>query len=940
MPTLNIDVNARVERAKRDLQSLDKEVLKISKSEDILEKATRKVGEVGAKEFRKMQSAAVRQAKAVNTSALQFKQLRAQMIRFGSNPAAVGKVTSEFIRFRKEMERGIVGTTRFQKAQDRLKSVLGTTKRQMAATAAATAKANRAIAASASKTGRAAAKGGKSITGLGTTLENLGSTAVLVLGPLSGVGSRLIAFGAIAKRGSILAAGLFSAIAGAGVFLSKAIKAFDELNLSLSKTAAILKATGKEAQITSKFVEEAAARIARRTLANLEDTRPAGALLLVSKGINAGNFEEMLGLAQDVAASGLMDLPRIAKLIARALEDPIANLDAFRRALVRLTPLEKAQVIHLQNIGKGAEASAISINKLKEKFGGVGESQNTGLAGSLDGLGQSWQELLEDMGEGLPYKAAVKSVQFLTDLVEKLVELRIKIRELGSDFKGMLKDTTSGFTDMLKELAGADPVKLAAIKNFLPFFGEEVPTPKEPKKPTKPLEITVTKPYSPPSNFEQALIDANIGIKKSLINLDFEREKVQRGFSTLSPEILNLAQKHRVLDEVVKAVAGDFSELNVEGRRIFNMAVKVNEAFKDLGRKKEAEAIFNNTRTALEKYNKELRRLIFLYDNGYIKSVNTLITKQKELRATLESSTPELSALTSASEKFGDSLADLVVKGENFADGLRSIFKSLVDDITKQFFKLAVINPILDGIFGASSGRPGMGSQGGGSSGLEGAGGLLGMAVSGLGEFFGKTKKDKPTGSSKASSIQDFGGSFGKVNKDAPAEAFNEVIEDFGNVGAKSAERYGETLDRTNVQMGEKGTKAAMDLGGLFTDMASGVASAVGGAIGSFAGNLFADLLGFQHGGSFKVGGSGGKDSQLVAFKASPRERVSVETPGQQKKQGGGNVTYIDARGVDPGQMSRLIQVVKDLDESVEVRAVNATADARDRNPSLFGRIS
>jgi len=35
-------------------------------------------------------------------------------------------------------------------------------------------------------------------------------------------------------------------------------------------------------------------------------------------------------------------------------------------------------------------------------------------------------------------------------------------------------------------------------------------------------------------------------------------------------------------------------------------------------------------------------------------------------------------------------------------------------------------------------------------------------------------------------------------------------------------------------------------------------------------------------GGSFMVGGQGGTDSQLVAFKASPNERVTVQTPGQQ----------------------------------------------------------
>jgi len=40
---------------------------------------------------------------------------------------------------------------------------------------------------------------------------------------------------------------------------------------------------------------------------------------------------------------------------------------------------------------------------------------------------------------------------------------------------------------------------------------------------------------------------------------------------------------------------------------------------------------------------------------------------------------------------------------------------------------------------------------------------------------------------------------------------------------------------------------------------------------------------GFQSGGAFKVGGSGGPDTQHVSFMATPGERVSIETPQQQK---------------------------------------------------------
>ena len=417
-----------------------------------------------------------------------------------------------------------------------------------------------------------------------------------------------------------------------------------------------------------------------------------------------------------------------------------------------------------------------------------------------------------------------------------------------------------------------------------------------------------------PSHFEKALIDVNTNLKRSIIDLNSEREKLQNGFISTSPTILKLAQRYKMLDEVVAMLKGDFSGLNDEGLRIAATVNKTNKALKDFANKKEASAIFEQTRPALDKYNDALKRLTFLYDNNYI-SLSSLVIKQKELLATLESATleeltPELKALSTAAEKFGNSLADLTTKGEDFGEGLKSIFKALVDDILKQFLRLSAINPILNAIFGESSKRPELGGSGGGRFGLGGIGDLFGGMMGGA------------------------------ANDNAPQKALDEVAKKTEQVGSDWADKYGEALEKTNKKMEKVGTEAAFNFGTALSGMASGLASAAGGAVGSFLGNMFADLVGFQHGGSFKVGGSGGTDSQLVAFKASPREKVSVETPGQQSKGGGGNVTYIDARGVDPGQMSRLIQVVKDLDESVEIRAVNAAADARDRNPSLFGRIS
>lgn len=75
----------------------------------------------------------------------------------------------------------------------------------------------------------------------------------------------------------------------------------------------------------------------------------------------------------------------------------------------------------------------------------------------------------------------------------------------------------------------------------------------------------------------------------------------------------------------------------------------------------------------------------------------------------------------------------------------------------------------------------------------------------------------------------------------------------------------------------------------IFGDSKNNTAGLLAGLGGSSDQNLlgsFASLFGFASGGSFKVGGSGGTDSQLVAFKASPDERVTIETPAQQRARG------------------------------------------------------
>lgn len=97
---------------------------------------------------------------------------------------------------------------------------------------------------------------------------------------------------------------------------------------------------------------------------------------------------------------------------------------------------------------------------------------------------------------------------------------------------------------------------------------------------------------------------------------------------------------------------------------------------------------------------------------------------------------------------------------------------------------------------------------------------------------------------------------------------------------------------------------------------------------GGGLGGLFA---GFKTGGSFEVGGSGGTDSQLVAFKATPGERVDVSTPQQQKAKQSDTTSHVNVP----------LKVVNVLDPSVVADYMNSADGERlvlnviHRNPSV-----
>jgi hypothetical protein len=102
--------------------------------------------------------------------------------------------------------------------------------------------------------------------------------------------------------------------------------------------------------------------------------------------------------------------------------------------------------------------------------------------------------------------------------------------------------------------------------------------------------------------------------------------------------------------------------------------------------------------------------------------------------------------------------------------------------------------------------------------------------------------------------------------------------------------KWKQTMKLIVAEAGASGFLSLLHGGSFFGGFSDGLGSAIG-KVGK--------LFGFANGGDFTVGGSGGTDSQLVAFRATPGEAVSIRTPGQSRSTAGAVAVHMhnDFRG-------------------------------------------
>lgn len=291
------------------------------------------------------------------------------------------------------------------------------------------------------------------------SVRGVSSGLTAVEGPLNGIAGRFTALTPIVTGSAGALAAVGAAFAGSSLLTINAMKRLSDYEVQQLKIQQILKATGYAAGLSSEELAAQADAVALATLASVEDIQQAQGVLLSFKAVQGETFNEAIRLSQDMAAVFGGSAKDKALQLGKALSSPTDGLNALKRSGVDFTEEQKRMIRQMDETGNRAEAQRLILKQLQDQIGGSASAQAQGLAGSVDTLGQRWDEAMRAFANSTGANESAKS--FLNTLAtglervtnalngptdrEKFAELVQERADLQADLEKLSKGERTGF---------------------------------------------------------------------------------------------------------------------------------------------------------------------------------------------------------------------------------------------------------------------------------------------------------------------------------------------------------------------------------------------------------------------------------------------------------------------------------------------------------------
>lgn len=275
-----------------------------------------------------------------------------------------------------------------------------------------------------------------------------------------------------------------AAAAGVGTLvkvMAEAAEINERQSRIMAQTNAIIRTTGQQAGKTAEDIKELGDELEHTMMLDDETVMKVANTLMTFKGISGEVFNDVIKRSQDLAVSGFGTLETNVKALGKALQDPVEGMTALKRLGIDIDPSQRKLIQNLADTNHMLEAQKEILEAVKQKVGGAGEAEHTGLKGAIHDLNVEYEDFLKTINTTAATDTAAAGVHKLADAFKYLKtftdtstenQLNVAEQGLASKIAGL---KSAGFSD--SAIAGLPAIKEAqqwieTLKNLKRIEGE------------------------------------------------------------------------------------------------------------------------------------------------------------------------------------------------------------------------------------------------------------------------------------------------------------------------------------------------------------------------------------------------------------------------------------------------------------------------------------
>lgn len=203
-----------------------------------------------------------------------------------------------------------------------------------------------------------------------------------------------------ASAASSAATKIAAAFSGAAILagIKSVADAYMEQERSIMRLDAAYKASGRTTGFAAKQVGLLADQIEATTMFSDDAARAAATMLAPFERLSNYTIRDVIRVSADVATVLGTDLPEAASALGKALNDPEKGLRKLKQMGIVFSDAENEVLKSMMETNKVAEAQAIILQRVEDRFKGAAEAANKGFPRIANEAKKSLEHIQEDVG--------------------------------------------------------------------------------------------------------------------------------------------------------------------------------------------------------------------------------------------------------------------------------------------------------------------------------------------------------------------------------------------------------------------------------------------------------------------------------------------------------------------------------------------------------------